>query len=251
MTSLNLKIGTIIQARMLSTRLPKKILLPLSGKTVLEHVIERCQKSQFSTTVIVATTVRPEDQPIADFMQKLGVPVWRGSEENVLERYRDAAKHYGLDVVVRVTSDCPLIDAGIIDDVIHAFISEKADIAANITERTFPRGFDVEVVSFAALEKAMSAGLEPFDLEHVTPYFYRNPRLFRTAAVRAKDEMRRPDIRICIDQQEDYDLLKKIFKFRPGSGNFAAKEIVGLFNRFPEWLEINRNVHHLTGKGKT
>ena len=212
----------------------------------------RCAQVKTSSPVIVATTVREEDDPIADLTQRLGFGLWRGSETDVLDRYVEAARAFELDAVVRITSDCPLIDPGLIGQVLKVFLTERPDIAANIVERTLPRGFDTEIVSAACLQKLLERSPENFHREHVTPYFYEHPEKYRIVSVRASEErLRRPDLRLCIDTPEDYELLIKIFERLPDGEDFNALDIIRLFEENPDWVKINESVAHLKKGGKT
>ncbi len=242
-----MKIGAIIQARTTSTRLPKKVLKELpygSGITVLEQVIRRLKKSNLLDEIIVATTVNPEDDSIVEISKKEGVKFFRGSEENVLERYYQCAKKNDVDVVVRITSDCPCIDWDIMDIVIEKHLQTKADYTSNTIKRTFPHGLDVEVVSFKALEKAYCEASEDFEKEHVCPYIHTtNKEKFKIVSVEAPNHLTAPDIRITLDTEEDYALLCAVFDYLYLQNNyFQAVDIISLFKEKP-WLKlINKKV---------
>jgi len=152
--SSKMKVGIIVQARMTSTRLPGKVLRPVLGKPLLEYQIERLQRVRRADELIIATTTKDTDQPIVDLAERLGIKVFRGSEEDVLSRYFYAAQENDLDVVVRITSDCPLIDPVVIDRVISAFLDKtvNSDYVSNCLTRTFPRGMETEVFPFGLLE---------------------------------------------------------------------------------------------------
>ena len=171
-----MKIGAIIQARMGSTRLSGKVMKELEGKTVLEHVIERVKQSKMIEEIIIATTVHGRDDVIESEALRCGVKAFRGSEDDVLSRYYYAAKENEIDVIVRITSDCPLIDWKIIDKVISKFMENEYDIVTNagleLEQRTFPRGLDLEVFSFSVLSNAFNNATEKYQREHVSPYIY-------------------------------------------------------------------------------
>ncbi len=166
------KIGCIIQARTGSTRLPNKVLLPIAGKPMLLRVLDRVLESQRIEEIVVATTTHPNDEQIVALVQSYNpkVTVFRGSEEDVLDRYYEAAKKSGMDVVVRITSDCPLADPDVINKVIEEFIADPSlDFAStSIKKHTYPRGTEVEAISFSALKKLWETTTEPIDREHVT-----------------------------------------------------------------------------------
>ena len=171
-----MKIGAIIQARMGSTRLPEKVMKNLQGKTVLEHVIERVKQSKLIDEIIIATTTHERDAVIEAEALRCGVKSFRGSEDDVLSRYYYAAKENNIDVVVRITSDCPLIDPEIIDNIVIFYENNNYDIVTNagsdVANRTYPRGLDVEIFSFDILENAYNNASEKYQREHVTPYIY-------------------------------------------------------------------------------
>lgn len=239
-----MKIGAIIQARSGSSRLPRKVLLDLpygSGVTVLERVIERTKRAKTLQEIIVATTTKKEDDEIVKVSQKRNIKIFRGSEKDVLARYYEAAKRWNLDVIVRITSDCPCIDPEIIDKTVELHLKENADYT---TTRYFPRGLDVEVISFPALEKAYKNARKPFEREHVCPYIYLTaPENFRIAYYDAPSELRRLEIRITLDTEEDYALLccvyDNLFWDKPF---FSALDVVKLFDKKPYIGLINKKV---------
>lgn len=234
------RVVAIIQARMGSTRLPGKILKPLAGQPVLARVVDRVRRSRRIGEVVVATTTLPADDAIADLCRSRGWACERGSEEDLLDRYYRAAVAHHADVIVRITSDCPVIDPGVTDSVIDAFLASPCDYASNTLEpRTFPRGLDTEVMSFAALERAWREDRDPAWREHVTPYLYRYPDRFRLRRV-ANDR----DLsfhRWTLDTPEDYELLRRIYDAL-GSDAFSWTDVLRLFDEHPDWIEINRNV---------
>jgi spore coat polysaccharide biosynthesis protein SpsF len=240
----------IIQARMSSTRLPGKVLLDLAGQAMLARVVERARRARTIDRVIVATTVEPEDEPIVALCRSRGWTVSRGSRDDVLDRYYQAALSDGADPIVRITSDCPLIDPEVIDRVVErlgaARSAESAnvatiDYASNINpRRTFPRGLDVEVFTFAALWTAWREDREPTGREHVTPFLYRHPERFRIVLV----ESERPEAanhRWSVDTPEDYELLRRIYEhFR--DDDFAWQDVLALLGDHPQWVELNRHI---------
>ncbi len=190
--------------------------------------------------LIVATTIEPEDEPIAELCRRRGWTVSRGSRDDVLDRYYQAALTDGTDPVVRITSDCPVIDPELIDRVVERLDSET-DYASNINpHRTFPRGLDVEAFTFAALSAAWRDDREPTGREHVTPFLYRHPERFRMALV----ESDRPEVachRWSVDTPEDYELLQRIYAhFRNDS--FGWVDVLELLDQHPDWIEINSHI---------
>lgn len=231
----------IVQARMMSTRLPGKALKIVLDKTLLGYELESLQKVKRASGLVVATSLNPADQQIIDFCKTLHISTFRGSEENVLERYYLAAKFFHADIVVRVSGDCPLIDSSIVDQAIEFFSKEPSDYVSNTLKRTFPRGMDVEVFSFASLEKAyQEASLEP-EKEHVTPYIYHHPKIFRLRQFFADSD--ESNYRLTVDTQEDFVLVKRIIEhLYPQKQSFNLKDIVNLLKAHPDWALINAHV---------
>lgn len=236
-----MKIGIIIQARCSSTRLPKKILLklPYGGRcTVLEQVIARCKLSKIADKIIIATTTDKDDDKIVTIAKKNKVSFFRGSKDDVLSRYYGAAKENKIDVVVRITSDCPFVDYKIIDDLIKLFIKQNADYASNTLKRTFPHGLDAEVFTFKALEKAYFKSQKNYEREHVTPYIYNNSDQFKLSCLKAKPPYNRPDIRITVDTKDDYVLTCAVYDYLyKHKKYFGVHEIINLFSKKP-WLHL-------------
>lgn len=242
-----MKIGAIIQARTSSTRLPKKVLKMLpydSNITVLQQVIKRAKKSQLINEIIIATTTDAEDEQIIKYAEKEDVKWFKGSRENVLERYYLAAKESKIDQIVRITSDCPCIDWNIIDNSIKKHIEESSDYTSNSLERTFPHGLDIEVMLFDVLKEAFTKATDNYEKEHVTPYIYRTAKdKFKISSLRASKDLDAPDIRITLDTEEDYILLCAVYDYLYEKNQyFDAYDIVSLFNKKP-WLKaINGKV---------
>lgn len=240
-------IGAIIQARTSSTRLPGKVLFELpygSGITVLQQVIRRVKQSKKIETIVVATTEDEADDAIVDIASHESVPCFRGSKENVLERYYLAAKKHELDTVVRITSDCPCIDASLVDETIQQYLMAKADYASLSISNMFPHGLDHEVFSFTALETAYKNATQDYEKEHVTPYIYRShPEKYKICIINASEELFDPGIRITIDTEEDYALLCLLFDILYIRDEyFDAKDIIRLFKEKP-WIRIiNKNI---------
>ncbi len=236
-----LKTTAIIQARIGSTRLPKKIFLPLSGKPILWHVYQRVKRSKMINDVIIATTDLPEDDLVENFCIENKINFFRGSSDNVLSRYYFAAKQFQSEIIVRITSDCPMIDSNIIDEIIKLFLVENADYASNVLERTFPRGYDTEVFSFNALEKTFFEAKQNFEREHVTPFIYNHPEIFKLVSY--KTDKHYSSLRLTIDTQEDYNLIKIIFDSLFGVNNFfGLNDVINFLKTKPELLKINQHI---------
>jgi spore coat polysaccharide biosynthesis protein SpsF len=230
----------IIQARIGSTRLPGKVLLPLLGEPVLTHVVRRVGRASSVDAVVVATTTRPEDDAIVELGVGQGWLVERGSEMDLLERYLVAARTHDADRVIRITSDCPLIDPAVIDDVVGALAATGADYASNTLEpRTFPRGLDVEAMTRSALETADRGDHDPASREHATPYIYRHPELFRLTRVPLPVDL--SGHRWTVDTAEDYELVRRIFEAL-GRDDFGWRDALAVVEANPDWSELNRHV---------
>jgi len=234
------EVTAIIQAHMGSTRLPGKVLMDLAGEPMLSRVVKRTMRAQKINKVVVATTTKPQDDVIVDLCQAEGWLYFRGSEEDVLDRYYQTAKKYGGDIIVRITSDCPLIEPEVTDLVINEFLRSQADYASNSFEpHTYPRGLDTEVMSFAALERAWREDKNPAWREHVTPYIYRHPEKFKLYAVRNDKDY--SYLRWTVDIAQDLELVRKIYEHF-GNDRFSWQEVIALLQKHPEWLEINKDV---------
>ncbi len=241
----SIKIGAIVQARTSSTRLAEKVLLDLpygSGINVLQQVIRRLKASKHINQIIIATTTDEEDVKIVNTAKKENVSFFRGSKENVLERYLMAARENDLDIIVRITSDCPCIDPEIVDKVISTHLSKQSDYTSNTLIRTFPVGLDVEVFSLETLEKCYCNVQKDREKEHVTLYVHNNLDKFRTenVSLMGKD---RSQIRITLDTEEDYALLCSVFDYLYRSDEiFKYEDIIKLFEK-KSWLKlINKKI---------
>jgi spore coat polysaccharide biosynthesis protein SpsF len=231
--------GAIIQARMGSSRLPGKVMRKLLGRPMLEWEVERIRHSRLINRVIVATTTETRDNIISDFCRENSIDCFRGSEEDVLDRYYRAARRYNLDVVVRITSDCPLIDPGIIDRVIRSLIDNNCDYACNNFPPTFPDGLDTEVFTFDALERAWREADKPYQREHIEPYFYENTEIFRMVNVRNDKDL--SWMRWTVDYEDDFVFITEIYRnLAEGNKIFLMEDILKLLEERPELLEINR-----------
>ncbi|WNS75211.1 glycosyltransferase family protein [Bacillus sp. DTU_2020_1000418_1_SI_GHA_SEK_038] len=238
-----MKVAAIIQARMGSTRLPGKILKTVKGKPLLKYQIERVKQAKAIDQIIIATTTKESEQPIVDLCEKMGINYYRGSEEDVLSRYYEAAQKFDVDVIVRLTSDCPIIDPKVIDKVVNKYVNNQSsfDYVSNTLERTYPRGLDTEVFSFEALNKAYHEAVLTRDKEHVTAYFYTNPHLFKLQGL--KNEKDYGNYRWTVDTEEDFELIRLILGelYNPNK-TFHLEDVIKLLNDYPEWNEINAHI---------
>lgn len=238
-----MKVVAIIQARMGSTRLPGKIMKEVLGKTLLEYQIERIKRSKLIDEIVVATTTKESDDKIVLLCKQLSIAYYRGSEEDVLARYYHAATKHKADTVIRLTSDCPLIDPNEIDKVIRKFIESKGkyDYVSNTLVRTYPRGFDTEVLSYEALKLAYKEANEQAYREHVTAYIYNNLKTFKLDGV--ENIYNNSQYRLTVDTEEDFLLVKKIIEsLYFVNKEFNLEDIVSLLKDNPTWNKINQHV---------
>jgi len=235
-----MNIVAIIQARMGSSRLPGKVSMDLGGETVLGRVVRRLQRSRHISKIVVATTTVPADEVIVAECDRLEVLCFRGSEHDVLDRYYQAARANAADALVRVTSDCPLIDPELVDETVEVFRDEHADYASNVFPRTYPRGLDTEVFSFDALDRAWREAREAHQREHVTPYLYEHPQIFKLASLSGAADYSR--YRWTLDTLEDLELLRTIYSRFHGRDDFSWQEVLRLMEREPELAELNSQV---------
>jgi len=231
----------IIQARISSTRLPGKVLKKIEGKTVLEHVINRTKAAKNISDVVVATTVKKEDIKIVQLCANLGISVFRGSENDVLDRYYQAARLFKAEHIVRITSDCPLIDPMVIDQVIELYFRKKADYASNTMIETYPDGLDTEVFSFKTLKMAWENAKLSSEREHVTPYIRKNPNILKLVNLKCNIDLKNK--RWTIDESKDFEFIKTIYKnLYHKNALFGMKAILNFLKKYPEIEEINKNI---------
>ena len=232
--------GIVIQARMGSSRLPGKVMQDLAGAPALERLFERLRRVQGAPLIVLATSTLPGDDIIADYVSATpDIKLWRGPEHDVLRRYADAARHFNLDPVIRITSDCPLMQPDVIEQVMDAFASVPGcSYADNIHKRTFPHGFDVQIASRLALEAADAGALEPAEREHVMPFLINRPDRFPSTFVEADEN--HADLRLTLDYPEDLALIRAIYeRLYTAKPYFDLKDILALREVEPSLFELN------------
>lgn len=237
-----MKIEVFVQARMGSSRLPGKILRPIMDKPMLHFLMERLKRVTHTNDSVILTTTEEKDDAVVEFCEQDNIPFFRGSEEDVLARYYEAALERRPDIIVRMTADCPLLDPQIVDKVIEAFQKEKCDYMSTITDkRMLPRGLDVEVFSYQALEKAFHHAQKPAEREHVTPYMYWHPELFQIRGfIYPKDCSQ---YRLTVDTLEDFQLVEKIYEILyPVKPNFTFEDVIDLLEHQPALALINAHI---------
>ena len=238
-------IGCIIQARMSSTRLPGKVMIKVDKEnTILDCVINQLQSSKEIKNIVIATTDQKEDDVIVEFLKKKRVKYFRGSKQDVLDRYYQCAKKFNFSEIIRITSDNPLVDYEIVDMVVKHFRSDDYDYISidqplSTFQKTYPSGYNVEVFTFSALENAWKNTKLPSEREHVTPYFYKNKEIFKQTNVENSEDLSR--FRCTVDTKYDLELIQKIYsnvKKRP----ILLSDVIKLFKANPELVKINAHV---------
>ena len=234
----------ITQARMASTRLPGKVLKTINGKSLLKYQLERLKRVSSADQVVVATTTNKTDDPIVELCQHLRVSYYRGSEEDVLARYNEAAEINEAKVIVRVTSDCPLIDPTIIDKLIQTYHQKFPQYVyvSNVVKRTYPRGMDTEVFSFQALKQAHEEAIALTDREHVTSFIVGHAQRNSLRTVLYKSDQ--SQYRWTVDTADDFKLIYKIIAtLYPKKPLFTLEDCLKLIEANPEWSNINAHVN--------
>lgn len=233
----------IIRARMGSSRLPGKTLVPIMGRPMLELMIERLQRARFADEIVVATTTAPEDDAIEALTQRLGVGCFRGSADDVLDRVLRAARAHDADLIVETTGDCPLIDPAVVDRVIETFISGDYDFVSNCLEWTYPRGLDTKAFPTKVLAEVAELTQDAADHEHVSLYIYEHPERYQLCNVAAPAEACRPDLRLTVDTPADLALIRGIFDaLYPQKPEFGIYDVVRLLDGRPELVALNADI---------
>lgn len=231
-----MKTVALIQARMSSTRLPGKVLLDIGGQPMLLHVIHRAKLAGSVDLVAVVTSRREDDDPIERLCNKKGIPCFRGSLDDVLDRYYQAACHFQADAVVRLTADCPLLDPKIIDRVVQTFRQGEFDYVSNALECTYPDGLDAEIFRFTALERAWKEARLKSEREHVTAYIHKHPEVFRLGSVTHEEDL--SALRWTVDTPRDLEFVRTVYSFFPNA-DFGMDDILQVMKEHPEIAEIN------------
>jgi len=240
----------MLQARMGSTRLPGKVLQPVLGKPLIAYAVERLQKVA-AAELWVLTSQLPGDDPIEAWCQQNQIRCYRGSENDVLDRYYQASQKSQAQWILRVTGDCPLIDPDIINQML-ALLEEtqqeqpkdRPDYLSNTLERTFPRGLDAELIHRTALETAWQEARLPVEREHVTPFIYRHPERFKLKQYRQENDL--SAMRWTVDTPEDFKLIEAIItELAPLQPDFRQKDILALLEKHPDWILWNAHIEQI------
>ncbi len=232
------RVGVLVAVRMKSTRLPRKALLEIEGKTIIGHLFERVLTAKVPSVVVLCTSTHPDDAILQGEAKKAGVKFFAGSEDDVMERFLGAARQENVDIIVRVTGDCPFIDPEYIDKAIKFLMDEKADYARIVG---MPLGVGCEVFTTKALELAHSRALDPKYSEYMSFYFWNNPDVFRIRELQCEEAVKRPTYRLTIDESADYDLFKEIYgRLYNGGRVFPMKELIQMLDSNPDLLAMNQ-----------
>ena len=237
-----MKVNAIIQARCGSTRFPNKVFADIDGNPLIWHVVSRLKNAKLIDDIIIATTVNPKDDIIEEWCKDNSLMCFRGSEEDVLNRYYSAAVAFPSDIVVRITADDPLKEPKIIDKVIKKLIDENLDLVTNNYPPSFPEGLDCEAFRFEILALMEKTTKDLFEREHVTQYVYHNPEKFKIGNVTCECQL--SSYRWTIDNEEDYEMVKTIYANRDknAKGLLLMDEILEILKKNPEIIKINSNV---------
>lgn len=234
-----MNIVAVIQARMGSSRLLGKVMLDIAGKPMLFHVVNRVRRSKMIHLVTVATSTHIMDDPIAVFCETFGIPCFRGSENDVLDRFYQAAKHFQADVIVRLTSDCPLHDPEVIDSVVKLLLEGDADFVSGGMKTTFPDGLDAAAFPMSVLERTWGEAKLNSDREHVTSYIHHHPEMFRMKTLLCNEDL--SYLRWTVDEPQDLEYVRAIYAHL-GDAPFGMKDILDLLKRHPELNDINTGI---------
>jgi spore coat polysaccharide biosynthesis protein SpsF len=234
------KIAAIIQARTGSTRLPGKVLMDLGGETVLARVVRRLRRATLIGEIVVATTNSATDHSIVRECRRLSVKVFRGEANDVLDRYYQAAQWVGAEGIVRITSDCPLIDPDVTDNTIRSFLERRPDYASNALQRSYPRGLDTEVMTFGTLARAWQEARLSYQRAHVTPYIYENPDRFNILAIKGVADY--SPQRWTLDTAEDLAFIRAVYDRLDNDDRFSWHDVLALLEQDPALVDLNREV---------
>lgn len=232
----------IIEARMASVRLPGKVLMDLGGRPALEFLIERINSLEEIDKIIVATTTENTDNILAEYVQSIGVGLYRGSDSDVLGRITEAAKNSGYDYVVKLGADCPLIDPSILAKIIEISNVKNVDFISNTIIRSFPDGMDCGIVTLEALIRAENEAKDLLEREHTSLYIRRHPELFSTINLYAPKNLNWPELGLTLDTIDDLKLLNEICLNFPKKYIFSCTDILNFLRKNPDFLKLNSQV---------
>ena len=235
-----MKIVATIEARMTSSRLPGKVLMPVLGKPMLHYLITRLRTVPSLDAIILATTTNITDEPVVAFAKSMGIEVFRGSEDDVMGRVVGAAQSVNADVVVEITGDCPIIDPDLVEQTIRMYLSQDVDYSSNSIIRSYPDGMDTQVFALDILKAAAEITTEPLDREHVCRYIWRHPQKYKLLHLVAPPSLHWPELGLTLDEPEDFKLITKIIKhFDPSNPLFGCGDVINYLKKNNDLLMIN------------
>jgi spore coat polysaccharide biosynthesis protein SpsF len=236
------RVAIIIQARLASTRLPGKVLMDISGRTMLAWVVGRLQRAKIPDEIIVATTVQPRDDAIVEESRRCGAKVFRGSEEDVLDRYYQAATRFELDIIGRVTSDEPLMDPRLVDEMLAVFLERPdSDYCSNSLERTYPRGLECSFIKYDVLQTAWQEAAQEYERVHVVPFIREHPERFNLLSY-TKPGTPLNQLRLTVDTWEDLEFMRRVFQGLDKPLEARWEDAVALLAQHPDWAKINEHI---------
>ncbi len=237
------RVVATIEARMGSSRLPGKVLMPAMGEPMLLHLVRRLRAVSSLDEIVVATTKNAADQPIVDFAHAQGVASFRGSEDDVLARVICAGESAQADVLVEITGDCPVIDPDLVEQTIRMFMTHDVDYASNSIIRSYPDGMDTQVMSMQALRNSAEMTQDALDREHVSRFICQHPERYRIVNLVAPPSLHWPELGLTLDEAGDYNLLRKLIEtLAPANPLFGCADVIAFLRAEPQWLAMNRNV---------
>jgi spore coat polysaccharide biosynthesis protein SpsF len=243
-------VNIILQARMNSSRLPGKVLMPILGQPMLALQVARLARVTQVDKLIIATSIEPSDDAIERLCNSLNITCFRGSLNNVLDRYYQASQLHPSEHIVRITGDCPLIDAQVVDHIILEHLTGGFDYTSNCEPPTFPDGLDVEVMRSSSLSFAWKNATKPSELEHVTPFIRNNNDIFTSTNFNHHSDL--SHLRLTVDEPEDFDLINRIYNsLYPINSNFTLTDILTLMSKEPELIKINQQLTRNDGSTKS
>jgi len=237
-----MRIVATIEARMTSSRLPGKVLMPAGGVPMLKHLVTRLEAVASIQAIVLATTINKTDDPLVKFAKQENINYYRGSEGDVMLRVIKAGESVNADIVVEITGDCPIIDPQIIEQTIKMFEKNDADYVSNAHIRSYPDGMDTQVFKLATLKHSASMTSDALDHEHVTLHIRNHPELFSHVHLVAPPELHWPGLGLTLDEEGDYLLLKKIIEHFDQTPLFSCRDVIQLLREKSEWLKLNENV---------
>lgn len=240
----------ICQARYASTRLPGKVLLTIRNKPLLWYLLKRLELVKTPNHIIIATSTSDSNKPLMDYLRDLKINYYAGDEIDVLDRFYQTAKHYNGEIIVRITADCPLMDSTLIDRGLEIFLKNNFDYLSNVHPPTFPDGYDIEIFTFEALETSWKNAKLNSEREHVTPFIYNNPNIFRIENFQNDKDL--SNIRLTVDTKKDFILISKIIEnFHDRWTKFDLKDVITFINQNPHLLKINAQYERNEGYFKS